>query len=236
VSDRTRSGYAVVIAELRPALGRRVERAQKSAEAQMESIVNLRELPAPTLKGTHSLEHALAARRSVRDYGPARLTRHELGQVLWAAQGITERAGLRTAPSAGGLYPLELYVVAGVCDLEPGIYHYRPDPHALALNATGDHRADLAAAALGQECVAHAPAIIVVAAVYARTTGTYGDRGRRYVEMEAGHAAQNVCLQATALGLGAVVVGAFDDHEVKRVARLPRREEPLALVPVGHPA
>jgi hypothetical protein len=131
VSDRTRSGYAVVIAELRPALGRRVERAQKSAEAQMESIVNLRELPAPTLKGTHSLEHALAARRSVRDYGPARLTRHELGQVLWAAQGITERAGLRTAPSAGGLYPLELYVVAGVCDLEPGIYHYRPDPHAL---------------------------------------------------------------------------------------------------------
>jgi SagB-type dehydrogenase family enzyme len=203
----------------------------------MASNVNeLRDLPAPTLKGAHSLEHVLAARRSVRDYGPAKLTRRELGQLLWAAQGITDQAGLRTAPSAGALYPLELYVVGGTSDLEPGIYHYRPGPHALAIGATGDRRSDLADAALGQEWMAQAPAIIVVAAVYARTTGTYGERGRRYVHVEVGHAAQNVCLQAVALGLGAVVVGAFDDREVKRVAGLPPREEPLALLPVGHPA
>jgi SagB-type dehydrogenase family enzyme len=204
----------------------------------MASIVNqLRELPAPILKAAHSLEHALAARRSVREYGPAKLTRRELGQLLWAAQGITERMGLRTAPSAGALYPLELYVVAGdVSDVEAGVYHYEPGDHALALRAAGDCRAVLATAALGQECVGRAPAIIIVAAVYARTTGKYGDRGRRYVHMEAGHAAQNVCLQAAALGLAGVVVGAFDDREVKRVAGLPPREEPLALFPVGHPA
>jgi SagB-type dehydrogenase family enzyme len=205
-------------------------------EAAMASI-QIEELPAATLTSAHSLEHVLAARRSVREYGSAMLTRRDLAQVLWAAQGITDPAGLRTAPSAGGLYPLELWVVAGdVSDLEPGVYHYQPGPHTLALSAAGERRADLAAAALGQECVARAPATIVVAGVYARTTGKYGERGRRYVHMEVGHAAQNVCLQATALGLGAVVVGAFDDREVKRVVGLPLRQEPLVLLAMGHPA
>jgi SagB-type dehydrogenase family enzyme len=199
--------------------------------------IRLKDLPAATLGGGHSLERVLAARRSVREFGRTKLTRRELAQLLWAAQGITDPAGLRTAPSAGGLYPLELYVVAGdVSDLEPGVYHYQPVAHALALGAPGDHRADLGAAALGQECVARAPAIIAVTAVYARTTGKYGERGRRYVHMEVGHAAQNLCLQATALGLGAVVIGAFDDREVKRAAALPPRQEPLALLPVGRPA
>jgi SagB-type dehydrogenase family enzyme len=193
-----------------------------------------KDLPAATLKGGHSLEHVLARRRSVREFGPGRLTRHEVGQLLWAAQGITAPAGLRTAPSAGALFPLELHVVAGdVGDLEPGIYHYQPAAHALALGAAGDHRADLSAAALGQECVASAPAVIVVTAIYARTTGTYGERGRRYVHMEVGHVAQNLCLQATALGLGTVVVGAFDDRAIHRAARLPARQEPLMLLPVG---
>jgi SagB-type dehydrogenase family enzyme len=192
---------------------------------------------AATLNDAHSLEHALAARRSVRDYVPARLARRELAQLLWAAQGITDPAGLRTAPSAGALYPLEFYIVAGdVTDVEPGVYHYEPRPHTLAPCGTGDRRADLGAAALGQECVALAPAIIVIAADYARTTGKYGERGRRYVHMETGHAAQNLCLQATALGLGTVVVGAFDDRAVRRVVGLPPRQDPLALLPVGRPA
>jgi SagB-type dehydrogenase family enzyme len=160
------------------------------------------------------------------------LTSAQLGQVLWAAQGVTGGTGLRTAPSAGGLYPLELYVVAGeVADFQPGIYQYQVDRHVLALSAAGDHRADLAAATLGQGWVALAPAIIVVAAAYGRTTAKYGDRGVRYVHMEAGHAAQNVCLQATAIGLGCVVVGLFDDREVKRLIGLPPRGGPGAAAP-----
>jgi SagB-type dehydrogenase family enzyme len=201
------------------------------------TVKQLCRLPAPTLSGAHSLERSLAERRSVREYGPVMVASTKLGQLLWAAQGATETTGLRTAPSAGGLYPLELYVVAGeVADLQPGIYHYRVDGHALALAAAGDHRADLAAALPGQEWVTLAPVIIVIAAAYGRMTAKYGDRGHRYVHMEVGHAAQNVCLQATALGLGCVVVGAFDDHRVKRAIGLPPREEALALLPVGHPA
>jgi SagB-type dehydrogenase family enzyme len=194
-------------------------------------------LPAPTLSGPHSLERAIAERRSVRDYGPVMVTSTQLGQMLWAAQGVTDRTGLRAAPSAGGLYPLELYVVAGeVADFQPGIYHYRVSRHALAPSAAGDHRPDLAAATLGQEWIAQAPAIIVIAATYGRMTAKYGDRGGRYVHMEVGHAAQNVCLQAVALRLGCVVVGAFDDREVKRAIGLPPREEALALLPVGRPS
>jgi SagB-type dehydrogenase family enzyme len=201
----------------------------------MASIVaRLRALPSPTLDGRHTLEQVLAARRSVREYGPGMLTYAELGQLLWAAQGITGPAGLRAAPSAGALYPLELFVVAGeVSDLEPGVYRYQPAPHALAVGAARDRRAPLAAAALGQEWVARAAAVIVVAATYARTNGKYGERGRRYVHMEVGQASQNICLQARALGLGAVVVGAFDDRDVARVVGLPARTEPLALLPVG---
>jgi SagB-type dehydrogenase family enzyme len=201
------------------------------------TVKELLKLPAPTLSGPHSLERSFAERRSVREYGPVMLTPAQLGQVLWAAQGVTERTGLRTAPSAGGLYPLELYVVAGeVAGFQPGIYHYRVGRHLLALFAAGDRRADLASATLGQEWVALAPAVIVIAAAYGRTTAKYGDRGRRYVHMEVGHAAQNACLQATALGLGCAVVGVFDDRDVKRLIGLPPREEALALLPVGRPA
>lgn len=198
------------------------------ASIQLESV------PATTVKATHAIERALEARRSVREYAAAPLARPELAQLLWAAQGMTDPAGLRTAPSAGALYPLEMYVAAGdVSDLEPGVYHYAPRFHTLALVLTGDRRAGLAAAALGQECVALAPAVAVVAADYARTTDKYGERGRRYVHIEAGHAAQNLCLQAAALGLGTVVVGAFDDRAVARVAGLSPHHEPLLLLPVG---
>ena len=189
-----------------------------------------------TLSSGCSFEHALAVRRSIREYARTPLTQDELGQLLWAAQGVTTSEGLRTAPSAGALYPLVLDVVVGdVEGLPAGIYRYRPDQHALLWLREGHRRPELREAALGQECVEAAAAVIALAAMYGRTTDKYGDRGIRYVHMEVGHAAQNACLEAAALGLGAVVVGAFDDGPVKRLLGLAREEEPLALIPVGRP-
>jgi SagB-type dehydrogenase family enzyme len=191
-------------------------------------------LAQPRTKSEISLEHCLLKRRSVRSYRDAALSVADISQLLWAAQGITGEGYLRTAPSAGALYPLEIYLAAGnVDELSPGLYHYRPKRHELVVGKPGDFRRELARAALGQDCIAYGAATILFAAVYARTSGKYGQRAARYVHMEAGHAAQNVCLQATALGLGAVTVGAFDDDEVKRVAALPDSHEPIYLMPVG---
>lgn len=188
-------------------------------------------LPEPRLQGTLSLEEALSQRRSIRSFGVETLTMAELGQLLWAAQGFTTDSGLRTAPSAGALYPLEVYAVT-----PDGVYHYLPQGHRLVPLVMEDVRPDLAAAALRQSSVAGAPAVIVIAAVYARTAKKYGQtRSERYVALEAGHAAQNVLLQAVALSLGAVPVGAFDDARVQGVLGLPADHQPLYLIPVGHP-
>jgi len=191
-------------------------------------------LPEPQYDSDISLEQSLLERRSIRSYTGEPLTLQETSQLLWAAQGLTDPRGFRTAPSAGGLYPLELYIVAGdVTDLTPGVYRYQPDGHQLVKTMDGDKRAELAEAALGQEWVEEGAVSIVFTAVYERTTGKYGDRGIRYVHMEVGHAAQNLCLQATALGLGAVTVGAFHDGEVSQLLNLPAEEEPLYIIPVG---
>lgn len=191
-------------------------------------------LPEPQYDSNVSLEESLLQRRSIRSYTDEPLMLQELSQLLWAAQGITEAGGFRTAPSAGALYPLELYVVVGdVQDLTPGVYRYQPDGHQLTKIMDGDRRGELASAALGQGCVKEGAAAFVFAAVYERTTGKYGERGIRYVHMEVGHAAQNLCLQATALGLGAVTVGAFSDEQVTRVLNLPEGEQPLYIIPVG---
>jgi len=193
-------------------------------------------LPAPRLGSDFSLERALHERRSIREFAKAPLTLEEVSQLLWAAQGITSRDGLRTAPSAGALYPLELYLVVGaVTHLDPGVYKYLPDGHKLMKVMAGDLRHQLATAALGQGSVADAAAALVFTAVEKRTTRKYGSRGMRYVHIETGHAAQNVFLQATALGLAAVVVGAFDDDRVGEVLNLPQGETPLYLMPVGRP-
>jgi len=191
-------------------------------------------LPQPRYRGDVSLEEALLQRRSVREYTGEPLTLEEISQLLWAAQGITDPRGFRTAPSAGGLYPLEVYLVAGeVAGLEAGVYKYRPQEHSLIWVVVGDRRENLCTAALGQVWVREAAADIVILAVYERTTVKYGDRGIRYVHLEAGHAAQNVCLQATALGLGTVTVGAFYDDEVQAVLGAPKNEKPLYVMPVG---
>ncbi len=187
-------------------------------------------LPQPNLKGRLSLEEVLAKRRSVRQFREEELTWEEISQLLWAGQGITDPKGFRTAPSAGALYPLELYLATA-----EGSYHYLPDGHKLKKVAEGDGRGRLGEAGLKQGALGEAPAIIVIAAVYERTEAKYGSRAQRYVHLEAGHAAQNILLQATALGLGAVPIGAFDDQEVKEALPLPSDHEPLYLIPVGHP-
>jgi SagB-type dehydrogenase family enzyme len=181
-----------------------------------------------------SLEELLRQRRSVRDYADAPLTKDEVMKLLWAGQGITSPVGFRTAPSAGALYPLEIYLVAGNVDnLAPGVYKYKPVEDALTLVKEGDVRASLAAASLGQGSVADGAVDIVIAAVYERATVKYGVRGERFVQIEVGHAAQNICLQATALGLGLVTVGAFDDAAVAKIIGMSPDETPLYVMPVG---
>lgn len=191
-------------------------------------------LPPPRLDGGAAIERVLAERRSVREFARGALTLPQVAQLLWAAQGVTGADGRRTAPSAGALYPLELYLVAGeVRDLAPGVYRYVPGKHRLEQLGAGDVRRKLCAAALAQECVAEGAAVAVFTAVERRTTRKYGPRGVRYVHIEIGHAAQNLALAATALGLGTVTVGAFDDAAVARILKLPEGETPLYLMPVG---
>lgn len=197
---------------------------------------NVIELPPPESDGPLSLERTISQRRSVRSFAPTALTVSQIAQLLWAAQGITDRGRFRTAPSAGALYPLELYLVAGKVDgLEPGVYHYLPHDHSLERTASGDMRPELSAAALGQRALISAPAVLVMCAVYERVTGKYGRRGDRYVHMEAGHAAQNFALQAVALGLAGVPIGAFSDQQIQNVLGLPNESEPLYLLPFGVP-
>ena len=173
-------------------------------------------------------------RRSVRSYADEPLTLAEISQLLWAAQGITSPGGGRTAPSAGALYPLEVYLLAGeVTELPAGVYHYISKEHALIPVAEGDHRQALYEAALSQNAVKDAAAVMVITAVYERTTVKYGGRGIQYVHMEAGTAAQNIYLQVVSLDLGTVFIGAFHDDQVKRILRLGKDEIPLAILPVG---
>lgn len=189
------------------------------------------DLPPPRQEESVSIEATLSQRRSVRAYTDQALSREEIGQMLWAAQGVTHDRGARTAPSAGGLYPLELYAVT-----RDGQYHYLPAGHQVDHLAALGLQEKLWAAGLKQEAIRQAPVVFLIAAVYERTRKKYGDRTERYVHMEAGHAAQNLLLQAVALGLGGVPIGAFDDDQVAAALDLPPDHAPLYLIPVGHPA
>lgn len=191
-------------------------------------------LPAPSYDGATSVEKALYQRRSVREYQDEPLTLLQVSQLLWAAQGITHPNGYRTAPSAGALYPLEVYLLASdIEELSSGIYRYLPQEHALILTTPGDHRRAVYDAALDQEMILDAPASILISAVYERTTVKYRSRGEQYVHMEVGCVAQNIYLQAESLKLGTVLIGAFHDDEVKAGFNLPSQEQPLAILTVG---
>lgn len=195
-------------------------------------------LPPPNTKGRVSVEEAIARRRSVRRYGKSVLTLEQLAQLLWSAQGITH-GKFRAVPSAGATFPLEIMVATGqqtVIGLNAGIYHYDPDGHSLTMEKTSDIRQDLSAAALSQQSVASAPVVLVACAIFSRTAFRYGTRAQRYVSIEVGHAGQNIHLQAVALGLGAVMIGAFDDETVRELLGLNETVKPLYIMPVGKPA
>jgi len=195
-------------------------------------------LPPPTERGGMSLAEAIARRRSVRRYGRESLALSHLSKVLWAAQGITDAHGLRAAPSAGATYPLEVFVLIGresVDGVDEGLYHYDVEGHSLHRYRGGDLRRQLSIAALGQEFIAEAPVDIVICALYERTSWRYGKRAERYVQMEAGHVGENIHLQAVALSLGAVMVGAFSDEDVSRAMDLGKGINPLYIIPIGKP-
>jgi len=190
------------------------------------------ELPAVEGDSDVPVEKALRTRRSVREYTNETLDIETISKLLWAAQGVTEeRYGLRTAPSAGATYPLELYVATA-----ERLARYNPTEHDLTVTLEEDVRAALAGAALGQMWVEKAPAVFVFAAVVSRTAARYGERAERYVKIEVGSASENLMLQAVALGLGSVAVGAYDDEAVKKVLHLPDEQEVFLIVPVGRSA
>jgi len=188
-------------------------------------------LPLPAKRGGLSVEEALLQRRSVRVFTEKELTVGEVSQLLWALQGITSEQGGRTAPSAGALYPLEVYVA-----LPQGFYHYSPHEHILTLQEKADVRDVIARSSLGQASVDDAAAVFLITGVVERTAQKYGERAERYVHLEAGHAAQNLLLQAVALGLGSVPVGAFNDARLQSDLFLPGDHKPLYVLPVGHAA
>jgi len=187
-------------------------------------------LPQPRLQGEVSLEETLTRRRSVRSFTEEELTLEEISQLLWAAQGLTAAWGGRTAPSAGALYPLEVYVAT-----PNGFYHYVPQGRKVIIQSQDDLRLKIWEVALKQDAIREAAAVFVITAVYERTAKKYGARAERYVKLEAGHACQNILLQAVALNLGAVPIGAFYDDQVQAVLSLPTDHEPLYLIPVGRP-
>lgn len=193
-------------------------------------------LPEPRRVGGVSVEAALQGRTSVREYRAEPLTLEDVAQLLWSAQGVTRADGKRTAPSAGGTYPLETYVVAGlVSGFAPGVYYYRPASHELELRVAGDCRAELAAISMNQDCVRNSAVSILFATVVARTEAKYGANAVAYVDMEAGHAAQNLSLQAVALGLGTVMIGAFDEAALAQLLQLPAEHRPRYYAAIGRP-
>jgi len=195
-------------------------------------------LPDPVLDGDVSLERAVHQRRTIRSFEGKALTLKQLSQLLWAAQGSTGAEGFkRAAPSAGALYPMDIYgAVGGDCieRLEPGLYHYEPAEHSIDLVKEGDVRRDIAVASLSQMWMAYAPLTLVITAEYGRIMVKYGQRGIRYAMIEAGHIGQNIFLQSQAMGLEAGIVGAFEDQKVIQVMGIKETHEPLLIMPVGY--
>jgi len=198
-------------------------------------------LPKPSSTGAMSVEAAMVAKKSVRNFSSMPLTLNQISQLLWSANGnvpydAVSGATTKVIPSAGGLYPLEIFLLSGkdtVTGLPAGVHQYKPATNSLETISSGDSRASLGQAALGQMWMARAPAIIVIAAAFGRTTSKYGNRGIQYVFMEVGNSNQNLYLQAAALGLRAGTVGAFNDDQVAQATKLPKGISPLLIVAVG---
>ncbi|MCU4173438.1 SagB/ThcOx family dehydrogenase [Carboxylicivirga sp. N1Y90] len=202
------------------------------------------QLPTPEFTSNISVEESMLNRRSQRDYRSQAITAQQLSQVLWSAYGITQaieepeflRGGLKTAPSAGARYPLDIYVLIGNVDgLKKGLYKFLPNGHKLLKLNSADLRHELCIASYDQLMIQEAPAVLLYSAIFERCTSKYGDRGReRYVCMDLGHSAENVYLQVQSLGLGTCAIGAFNDEEVSNIINLPTEEEPLYILPIGY--
>lgn len=215
---------------------------ESTASSPTENGGDSGSLPPPrTAPGEKGVAAAIDDRRSRREYAAEPLTTAEFGQLLWAGQGITKRRtgrqGLRAAPSAGALYPMELFAVVGgegVENFDAGVYQYRPAEHEIEGIRSSDVREPLAVAAIDQSWIATAPVVFVLTAVDSRTTEKYGERGRRrYVPMEAGHVGQNIYLQAESLGLSTVTVGAFRDGDLRELLGVSADHRPLSVMPIG---
>lgn len=187
------------------------------------------QLPKPILKGSKSLEECIYERESVRSYNDEVIEIEQISQILWATQG--KKGGKRTVPSAGATYPLEIYVTLK----DKGYFHYTFENHVLELITDEDLSRKLAEASWNQHFIAEAYLNVIICAIFDRTTQRYGQRGVRYVYIEVGHCAQNVHLEAVALGLCSVPIGAFEDAKVKEVLELRKKIEPLYIIPIGYP-
>jgi SagB-type dehydrogenase family enzyme len=226
--------------------------AQKNENNQSIQIQkkNIIQLPTPYHDGKVSLEKALNKRRSIREYSEDSLSISEISQILFAAQGITKKnedppsswrgkqwkwmGGHRTAPSAGALYPIELYIAIGkVKGLSQGLYKYNPQEHTIIRVLEGDKRVDISNAALKQSCIRKGAVDIIIFGVYKRTAVKYGKRAEQYVQIECGAVCQNIYLQSYALDLGTVFVGAFKDDSLKFTLNIPEDEYPLGIMPIG---
>jgi len=186
------------------------------------------ELTEPIFKGSKSLEECIFERESVRSFKDKEIEIEKISQILWAGQG--KKGYKKTVPSAGATYPLELYItIKG-----KGLFHYNSNKNLLELKSKGDFGKDLGQASLDQMFINEAPINIIICADFNRTCGHYGKRGVRYIYMEIGHCAQNIELEAVALGLASVPIGAFHDDEVKKVLDIPKNLEPLYIIPIGY--
>jgi SagB-type dehydrogenase family enzyme len=210
-------------------LGGGVRWAERSEPYKTYPGAEIVSLPEPTHSAEKSIWDVLAGRRSLRNYIPAAVSMEDLSQLLWGVQGVTAHAGqyaLRTAPSAGALYPIETYVLVNrVDELAAGIYHYDVRQHRLEVVRKGSFGAEAAQAALGQGMLQSAALVLLWTAVIARSKWKYRERAYRYIYMDAGHIGQNAYLAAEALGLGCCTVGAFFDDEVNSLIGIDGKDE-----------
>jgi SagB-type dehydrogenase family enzyme len=197
-----------------------------SEETMSEEYIKL---PEPDTKGGETLNSVIEERRSIRNYQDGELSLEEVSQLLWAGNGITDRKwGFRSAPSAGALYPVDIYVFN-----DAGIYRYEPDGHFLKILSEEDSREELYLASLRQSSVKQADTVFVLVGFVKRTSAKYGDRALRYVFIEAGHICQNILLEVVNLQLGAVPIGAFEDDKIRKILSLDEDAIPIYVIPVG---
>ena len=214
---------------------------QKKSVYTNRNIISITSLPSPVLTGNISVEEAIQNRRSVRTFSNESITIGNLSQILWAAQGITDnQSSLRAAPSAGQVYPLEIYIIIGnngVSGLENGVYHYVPSNNTLEKLLNGDLRSDLSGIANGQPWVKQAPIDILITGNYLKMVDKYGDKdlSTRFVDLEAGHVGENIYLESESLGLVTVSLGSFNEKQLVQLLNIPNNETPIYIFPVGHP-